>query len=487
MVLFYFLVIGVSAQQFSPDIIVDSTSANVVMKTGTAIGIDQNGNIGIAWVDLLTDNYGVYYKQSSDHGDHFTPRTVIEDYQINPENNKRTLSGVYFDQENNPLVLYTYANWPFFYFHRLSKSTDGGYTFSNLPLNSMGQSRISEFMTFQDSTYFVLFDHPGYKIKLFRSTNLGYNFADSIFIERDSGAVDVFSLPIIELENGDILVFWQGQYGNGNRIFYVRSLDGGHTFSAKVEIPRPYFLPFSIDVTSFHEMVFLSYATSTGDSVNVWLIKSSDYGYTYGSPKKIYTYYGSPNFSPGPSITFNPAVGLCISWMKPISDSTEIYFTYSTDFGNSFDSTVVITAGGRLLSVNSLCVSDSGYVYSVCTKENPPRVVLNRAQLPILSAIEPANLSLNSSFELFQNYPNPFNSATTIKFRLEKTADIKLDIFDITGKHIKRILNGVRHSGRHTVVWQGDNDNDQSVSSGIYFCTLKSKGYQSIIKLLLIK
>jgi len=72
-------------------------------------------------------------------------------------------------------------------------------------------------------------------------------------------------------------------------------------------------------------------------------------------------------------------------------------------------------------------------------------------------------------FELNKNYPNPFNPTTTITFSIEQTAvNVDIEIFNLKGQKIKTIpaeLNGNFGS----VVWNGVNDNDQSVSSGVYF------------------
>lgn len=73
---------------------------------------------------------------------------------------------------------------------------------------------------------------------------------------------------------------------------------------------------------------------------------------------------------------------------------------------------------------------------------------------------------------LFQNYPNPFNPSTTLKFYLPETSGVTLDIYDIAGRHITRLYEGVRTSGMHTVEWNGSDSKGNRVSSGVYIYRL---------------
>jgi hypothetical protein len=75
---------------------------------------------------------------------------------------------------------------------------------------------------------------------------------------------------------------------------------------------------------------------------------------------------------------------------------------------------------------------------------------------------------------LFQNYPNPFNPATTIKYFLPGKSAVRIDIFDVSGRRVTRLVNGIQGRGYHVAVWNGRNHNGQEVGSGVYFYRLKS-------------
>jgi flagellar hook assembly protein FlgD len=100
--------------------------------------------------------------------------------------------------------------------------------------------------------------------------------------------------------------------------------------------------------------------------------------------------------------------------------------------------------------------------------------------------------SIPASFQLNQNYPNPFNPSTKIKFSVPKQSSIRIIIYDLLGRRVKTLLDEERPAGNYTVQWNGENEFNNKVSSGIYFysfyalSTDKSE-YKSIKKMILLK
>ena len=81
-------------------------------------------------------------------------------------------------------------------------------------------------------------------------------------------------------------------------------------------------------------------------------------------------------------------------------------------------------------------------------------------------------------FLLSQNYPNPFNNVTQIPIVLPQTQNINLDIFNIKGVLIKNLYNSDLAAGYNTISWDGTNNFDQHVASGVYFYQLTANGIQ---------
>jgi len=92
------------------------------------------------------------------------------------------------------------------------------------------------------------------------------------------------------------------------------------------------------------------------------------------------------------------------------------------------------------------------------------------------------NIELPTQVELSQNYPNPFNPSTTIQFALPENAQVRLDVFDITGRLIKTEVNEERTAGYHSV-----QINASELSSGLYFYRLRTVGKVVTKKMMLIK
>jgi phosphatidylserine/phosphatidylglycerophosphate/cardiolipin synthase-like enzyme len=86
------------------------------------------------------------------------------------------------------------------------------------------------------------------------------------------------------------------------------------------------------------------------------------------------------------------------------------------------------------------------------------------------------------SYKLFQNYPNPFNPVTTIKFEIPKTEKVTLNIYDILGKKVKTLFDGIAHTGIMAIDFNADN-----LSSGIYFYRVQTDNFAATKKLILMK
>ena len=90
-----------------------------------------------------------------------------------------------------------------------------------------------------------------------------------------------------------------------------------------------------------------------------------------------------------------------------------------------------------------------------------------------------------AALELYQNYPNPFNPVTTIRYRLDQRSNVTLDVYNVKGRFVSRILEGERKAGLNSVTWDGRNESGAAVDSGIYFYRL-SMGSLSISKKMIL-
>ncbi|MFU8861577.1 MAG: T9SS type A sorting domain-containing protein, partial [Cyclonatronaceae bacterium] len=96
--------------------------------------------------------------------------------------------------------------------------------------------------------------------------------------------------------------------------------------------------------------------------------------------------------------------------------------------------------------------------------------------------IEPVLTELPGRVELDQNYPNPFNPETVIRFRLNETVNVRLEIYTITGQRVQTLVSGVREAGVHSVRFDGS-----GLASGVYMYRLMAGSEALTRKLTLIK
>jgi len=107
-------------------------------------------------------------------------------------------------------------------------------------------------------------------------------------------------------------------------------------------------------------------------------------------------------------------------------------------------------------------------------------IVLKTASLTI--GINSNTGVIPEKYFLYQNYPNPFNPNTSIKFDIPKKSDVKLRIYDVSGKLLTELVNQELSPGNYEVNW-----NASGASSGIYFYKLETGDFNKTMKMVLVK
>jgi endo-1,4-beta-xylanase len=104
------------------------------------------------------------------------------------------------------------------------------------------------------------------------------------------------------------------------------------------------------------------------------------------------------------------------------------------------------------------------------------------------NAVDGLGSGIPKEFSLLQNYPNPFNPSTTISYDLPKNAYVKLMIYDVLGRNMASLVDGMQSANRYSVEW-----NPSRLSSGIYFYRIHARSqdgsgeFTSVKKLLFMK
>jgi len=106
----------------------------------------------------------------------------------------------------------------------------------------------------------------------------------------------------------------------------------------------------------------------------------------------------------------------------------------------------------------------------------------------VILGIEEGGSSGNpAGYVLDQNIPNPFSNLTAIGFALPKTGHVSLKIYDIAGKLIKTLADGIYSPSYYTTYWNGRDESGCKVCSGVYFYILETDDFSATKKLILTK
>lgn len=117
--------------------------------------------------------------------------------------------------------------------------------------------------------------------------------------------------------------------------------------------------------------------------------------------------------------------------------------------------------------------------YKVCSKF--PVVTSDVREIQGSDEVRP------SGFSLSQNYPNPFNPTTNFQFTLAKSAQVRIDIFNIVGQKVKTLVDEEMKAGVYKADWDGKDEKGTPVSSGIYFYRMRAGDFSNMKKMVLLK
>lgn len=105
----------------------------------------------------------------------------------------------------------------------------------------------------------------------------------------------------------------------------------------------------------------------------------------------------------------------------------------------------------------------------------------------IISGINGNISALPDRFKVYNNYPNPFNAETTLRYDLERESDVRIIIYDLTGREVYTQDFSKQSAERYSFVWSGVNHAGQTLHSGVYFLVLQRDGDRRVRKITLLK
>ena len=101
---------------------------------------------------------------------------------------------------------------------------------------------------------------------------------------------------------------------------------------------------------------------------------------------------------------------------------------------------------------------------------------------PLPTGISQYSLEIPKEFKLYNNYPNPFNPTSKIRFDIPKNSNVKISVYDISGRIINQPVNARLNAGRYEISWSAD-----YLASGVYFYCIETEGFTDVKRMLLVK
>ena len=100
---------------------------------------------------------------------------------------------------------------------------------------------------------------------------------------------------------------------------------------------------------------------------------------------------------------------------------------------------------------------------------------------------DPPETQLPSSIDLAQNYPNPFNPETNISYAITGSGHVRMEIFDILGRHVKTLVDEYLADASGQIAWDATDESGQTAASGLYFYRLSVDDHSQTKRMVLLR
>lgn len=308
--------------------------------------------------------------------------------------------------------------------------------------------------------------------------------------------------------NGEVYLSWSGPLG----IMFDKSVDGGQTFGEDIYVTsqpggwdfgvtgiyRCNGLPVTscdISQSPYRGNIYILWSDQRNgvENTDIFLIKSTDGGDTWGIPKRVNDDTTSRHqFFPWMAIDNTTGYIYIVFYDRrnTTGDATDVYVAKSTDGGESFSNFKV--SESSFIPFETVFFGDYINVAANGGKIYPIWMRMDQLELSVWMAIVQDSAAVNikeiekhqvKNYSLFQNYPNPFNPTTTIEFNLPKDSFVTLKIFDILGKEVATIISERLTAGSYTYNWSSP----AGTASGMYFYRLEAGNFHTTKKMLLMR
>lgn len=405
-----------------------------------ALAEDKRGTIYCAFRDSSSGSQHIYIVRSTDGGASFN-RPVQVDFNggSNPQFPSLAVDqygflyctwGAWRDSSSSYSNIY------------ISKSTDGGITFSSaVMVDSTDSLRmgISSIDTDSSRNVYICWrdnrmggTRMQYHVYFSKSTDGGKSFSVPLLVDSTEGNYTAtFPSLTVDRQGVNVYCLYKDRSSGRHHVYLSRSTDGGNSFFGHLQV----------DTTG----------SQTADNPNIF----------YRDIKKLFCIWGDTRLGPflTPYFSYSKNGGLSFSDNIRVSTQTTGSYTYYTHvYADSQEIVYCTWAGG------------TGGAYDIYFAKGVPYVGIEEREMSSISVIK-----------LHEIVPNPTWGPVRIHFTLSRLMWVEIVVYDITGRKMATLIEGEKDSGIHSYLWNAN------VPSGIYFIHFTAEGKSSIKRLLVMR
>jgi len=195
---------------------------------------------------------------------------------------------------------------------------------------------------------------------------------------------------------------------------------------------------------------------------------------------------GGETFADLPGITEN----IIVAWEKPSTWDVDYYSLYfSADGGEAWEQVATNITNQSYIATLPEVATEQG-LYRVYAYMDGEAVGYDSSDEPFTILRDAAGVPdtfVPTEFAMKQNWPNPFNGATNLMFDLPKDANVRLGVYDVSGRLVKSLVDQTVPAGRHYVGWDGRDSYGSVVASGVYFSRIDAGPWHETKRMVFVK
>jgi len=430
--------------------------------------------VHVVWTDDRTGSYDweIYYKRSTDYGVNWSEDIRLTNTPGWARWGAIAVSGpivhvVWEDARSDQRAIY------------YRRSTDAGLNWQEeIRITAQNGWSYNPAIAVCESLVFVVFDddRAGWEIYYAHSTDAGISWEPDAPLTYDDDRASWF--PSVGVVDSVVHVVWMDSRDGNWEIYYKQSSDAGRTWGPDMR------LTYSVHssnpcISASDSFVYVVWYGDYDGNSEICFTRSTNTGVTWDS---VFRLTSDPSLSLWPSVAGSGG-NVHIVWNDDRDGNMEIYYKKSTDAGENWSVDTRLTSDTAVSAYPSIAISGS-YVNVVWQdgRDGGNSEIYYKRNPSGNNTIKEYSSPPTKNLPHLINYPNPFSIKTTILFNLPVHSFVSLKIYDVQGREVRNLVCKELSAGNYMIDW-----NPENLSSGIYFCQLRTNRFVDTRRMVLLK